>query len=129
VLVGFVRRWKARAELWKLLLGRPGVRVHFSRSQVAASLWDYGEDDLATRSLAMSDADLARIQAIASWYEDPNYPLPIHGQRITHNHVTALAAITFYEGAVRPLARTRRRPEKQRPSAFRPESPTAMPGH
>jgi PIN domain nuclease of toxin-antitoxin system len=112
-----VKRWKSRAELWKLMPGLPGVRVHFSRSQVAASLWDYSEDDLATRSLAMSDADLARIQAIASWYEDPNYPLPIEGQCITHNHVIALAAISFYERAVRPLTRTRRRPEKERPFA------------
>lgn len=109
------------AKRWKLLLGRPGFRVRFSRSQVAASLWDYGEDELAGRSVAMSDADLARIQRIASWYEDPGYPLPVEGQRATHNHVVALAAVTYYEGAVRPLARTRRRPEKDRPPAFGPE--------
>lgn len=122
------RRWKSRAELRKLLRGRRDFHVHFSKSQVAASLWDYGEDDLAGRSLGMSDKDLASIQAIASWYEDLGYPLPIEGQRITHNHVTALAAITFYEGAVRPLVRTRRRPEKKRPAAFRPEPPSGMSG-
>lgn len=122
--VGLVRRWRSRAELRKLLRGRRDFQVHFSKNLVAASLWDYGEDDLASRALAMSDADLASIQAIASWYEDPDYPLPIEGQRITHNHVTALAAITFHEGAVRPLARTRRRPEKKRPAAFSPEPPS-----
>ena len=67
------------------------------------SLWDYGEDELVGRAVAMSDADLSRIQRIAAWYEAPGYPLPVEG-RVTHNHVTALAAITFYEGAVRPLA-------------------------
>jgi hypothetical protein len=82
--VGFVRRRKSRAELWKLQLGTLGVQVHFAKSQVAASLWDYGEDGLATRSLAMSDAELARIRKIASRY---------------------------------------RRPEKDRPAAFRPEPP------
>ncbi|MEU4767571.1 hypothetical protein AB0H12_30395 [Actinosynnema sp. NPDC023794] len=90
---------------------------------MAASLWDCGEDELAGRALDMSDADLARVRAIASWYEDPDYPLPITGQRITHNHVIALAAITSFEGAVRPLTRTRRRPEEQRPPAFRPQLP------
>ena len=90
---------------------------------MAASLWDYGEDDLAGRSAAMSDAELASIQRIAASYEDPDYPLPIEGQRITHNHVTALAAITFFEGALRPLARNRRRPQKYRPAAFHPEPP------
>jgi hypothetical protein len=79
VLVTLVRRWKSRAELGKLLQGRPDFRVHFSRSQVAASLWDYGEDDLAGRSLAMSDADLASIQAIASWYEGPGLPVAHRG--------------------------------------------------
>jgi hypothetical protein len=54
--------------------------------------------------------------------------LPVEGQRITHNHVTALAAITFYEGAVRPLARTRRRPQKKRPAEFQPEPPSRMSG-
>lgn len=99
--------------------GRLGFQVHVAKSQVAASLWDYGEDDLAIRALTMSDKDLKRVQAIAAWYEAPDYPLPVEGQRVTHNHVTALAAITFYEGEVRPLARTRRRPQKDRPSAFR----------
>lgn len=113
-------RWKSRIVLRKLLSARPGFRVHFSKRQVAASLWDYGEDDLAHRALGMAGAELVKIQRIAAWYEDPRYPLPVEGQRITHNHVVALAAVTLFEGAVRPLTRNRRRPEKDRPAEFRP---------
>lgn len=110
-------------DLDQLLQGRPNFYVHFSRTQVAASLWDYAEDDHAHRALAMSDADLANVQAIAAWYEDPHYPLPMAGQRITHNHVTAFAAVTFFEGRVRALHRTRRRPEKGRPAEYAPLPP------
>jgi hypothetical protein len=97
--------------------------MYFSRSAVAASLWDYGEDELADRALVMTDADLRSVQAIAAHYEDPAYPLPVVGQRITHRHVTALAAITFFEKECRPLARKRRRPERDRPQRFTPEPP------
>lgn len=71
----------------------------------------------------MSDADLLRVQAIAAHYEEPAYPLPVEGQRITHNHVSALAAVTFFEQELRPLARTRRRPARGRPSRFTPLPP------
>jgi hypothetical protein len=108
--------------------GRPNFHVHFSRSAVAASLWDYGEDALADRALVMSDDDLRCIQAIAANFEDPAYPLPVAGQRITHNHVNALAAITYFEKDVRPLARTRRRPERTRPSRFTPLPPDPRTG-
>lgn len=107
---------------------RPQFHVYFSKSQVAASLWDYAEDDLAELALTMSDADLRNLQAIAAHYEDPSYALPVAGQRITHNHVTALAAITYFEGEVRPLARTRRRPEKDRPARFTPSPPDPASG-
>ncbi len=97
--------------------------MHFSKSAVAASLWDYGEDDLADRALAMSDADLLSVQGIAANYENPAYQLPILGQRITHNHVTALAAITYFEQDIRPLTQTRRRVERTRPARFTPLPP------
>ncbi|WP_408898461.1 hypothetical protein ACJ5H2_04960 [Nocardioides sp. R1-1] len=115
--------WKVRREARereRLLRGRSQVKVRFSKSQAAASLWDYAEDELAERALQMSDADLERIQAIAAHYESPLYPLPVEGQRISHNHVCALAAITYFEGHLRPLARNRRRPEKDRPERFTP---------
>jgi hypothetical protein len=118
-----MRRRRARTELDRLLQGRADFQVHFSRAQVAASLWDYGEDDHAPRALAMSDADLASVQAVAAWYEDPSYPLPLSGGRITHHHVTAFAAVTFFEGRVRPLQRTRRRPQKDRPAEYEPQPP------
>ena len=120
-----MRGWgKSSRELRVLMRGVPRFRVHFSKSQAAAALWDYGEDDLADRALGMSDEDLGRIQNIAARFEDPSYPLPVEGQRTTHNHVTALAAITFFEGRVRPLSQSRRRPEKNRPERF---TPTPLP--
>jgi hypothetical protein len=107
-------------EIEALMKGRPQFKFYFSKSQTAASLWDYAEDELADRALQMSDVDLECIQGIAAHYESPSYPLPVEEQRITHNHVTALAAITYFEGQLRPLARTRRRPEKNRPERFKP---------
>jgi hypothetical protein len=100
--------------------GRPNFHFYFTREDTAASLWDYGEDDLVGRALELSDGDLRLVQNIASVYESRGYPLPLEG-RITHNHVTALAAVTFFN-SLRPLKRTRRRPEKQRPSALTSEA-------
>lgn len=114
---------RSDAELKRLLGGRPNFRVHTSKSQVAAALWDYGEDELAARAISMPDEDLAKIENILAWYEDPSYPLPMVGQRITHNHVNAFAAITLFEGKLRPLARTRRRPQRDRPEAYTPQAP------
>lgn len=118
----FVRR-SERAELKKLLRGKSNFKVRTSKTQVAAALWDYGEDELAARAIKMSDEELARIEHISAWYEDPHYPLPMSGQRITHNHVNAFAAITLFEGRVRPLERTRRRPQRDRPPAYDPQPP------
>ena len=117
-------RQAARAELKKLLRGKPNFKVRTSKSQVAAALWDYGEDELAARAIDMTDAELASIENISAWYEDPAYPLPMSGQRITHNHVNAFAAITLFEGRARPLARIRRRPQRERPEAFEPRPPS-----
>lgn len=112
-----------RSELRRLMEGRPGFDMRFSRSAVAASLWAHGEDDLADRALAMDDADLRSVQAIAAHYVSPAYPLPVVDQRITNNHVIALAAITYFEQDCRPLTRTRRRPERTRPARFTPLPP------
>ena len=116
--MNFVARRAARAELKKLLQGRPDFTVHTPRHLIASALWDYGEDALAARALAMSEDERVKIDKISAWYEKPDYPLPMSGQRITHNHVAAFAAITLFEGHVRPLARTRRRPAKDRPAIF-----------
>ena len=102
--------------------GRPNFRVDVSPRTIAASLWDCGEDALAERALTMSSDEHAAIQRIQAVYEDPTYPLPVGGQRITHRHVSALAAVAYFEGTLRPLARARRRPEKLRPARFDPEA-------
>jgi hypothetical protein len=115
------KRARARAELVRLLRRQHTFRVRFSKRQAAASLWDYGEDALAARAIEMSDEDLSNILAIAGWYLDADYPLPLVGQHITHNHVHAFAAITFFEGEVRPLSRSRRRPQKDRPPIYAPQ--------
>ena len=109
-------------DLTELLRGRPQFHVFSSQSQVAAALWDFGEDDLAARAIDLSSAELAAVERISAWYEHPGYPLPVDG-RITHRHVGALAAVTFFEGRLRPLARTRRRPERDRPAAYTPLPP------
>ena len=114
------RQARERARLLKAV---PRFNIFTSKSQVAASLWDYGEDDLADRALLMSDADLEGIERISAHFESSTYDLPMEGQRITHNHVSAFAAIMFFEGALRPLSRTRRRPEKHRPVRFTPHPP------
>ncbi|WP_111767006.1 hypothetical protein [Nakamurella deserti] len=108
--------------LTELLRGRPQFAVFTSRSQIAAALWDFGEDGLAARALSFDDSELAAVERIASWYEHPGYPLPVTG-RVTHRHVGALAAVTFCEGRVRALARSRRRPERNRPAAYTPLPP------
>ena len=123
-----IRRLIAQATLRRLMEARPNFQVYFSKRQVAASLWDYGEDVLADQALEMTDEDLRRVQTIAAHYEDPGYPLPMKGQRITHNHVTALAAITFFEGEIRPLQRIRRRTQRDRPDRFAPHPPGPLGG-
>ena len=121
-------RWKRTGSRWdrdvrEAMKGRPNFQVHFSPSVLAACLWDCGEDTLAERALAMTTDDLAAIQRVAAVYDDPSYPLPIEGQRITNRHVMALAAVAYFEGSLRPLVQTRRRPEKLRPARFNPVSP------
>lgn len=121
--MSFLAARSERAELEKLLRGRSTFKVHTSKSLVAAALWDYGEDALAARAIVMTDEELMSVENISAWYEDPAYPLPVSGQRITHNHVSAFAAITLFEGRLRPLTRTRRRPARDRPAAYDPQPP------
>lgn len=102
----------------ELLKPRPQVIVRTPKQLIASALWDYGEDVLADRALGMSERERSQIDAISAWYEEADYPLPMAGLRVTHNHVAAFAAITLFEGAVRPLTRTRRRPAKDRPAVF-----------
>jgi hypothetical protein len=66
----------------------------------------------------MTAEDHAAIQRIEAVYEDPSYPLPVEGQRITHRHVSALAAVAYFEGTLRPLAQARSRSRNRRPERF-----------
>lgn len=91
------------------------MTVVFSAEQAAASLWDYGEDELVDRALSLTDAELRKIWSIAGKYWDPGYSLPVTSQRVVLGHVSALAVITYLEGGLRPLVRERRRPAKSRP--------------
>jgi hypothetical protein len=121
-----IARVRRDRDVREAMKGRANFSVHTSISMIAACLWDCGEDELAERALAMSADDHAAIQRIQAVYEDRNYPLPVEGQRITHRHVAALAAVAYFEGSLRPLARARRRPQKQRPARFTPEPPSPL---
>lgn len=113
-------RWDR--DVREAMKGRHNFHVHVSRSSVATSLWDFGEDDLSERAMTMSDDEHQAIQRICAVYEDPAYALPREG-RIAHMHVNAFAAIAYFEGSLRPLVRTRRRPEKDRPEGLQPSPP------
>lgn len=125
--LGASRRWDR--DVREAMKGRSNFSVHTSVTLIAACLWDCGEDELADRALAMTADDHAAIQRIEAVYEDRNYPLPVEGQRISHRHVSALAAVAYFEGSLRPLARVRSRPRSQRPERFNSElRGTADPG-
>jgi len=66
----------------------------------------------------MTDEELDAVMRISAVYEDPDYPLPVAGVRISHGHVDALATIAYFEGSLRPLTRVRRRAQKDRPQRF-----------
>lgn len=65
-----------------LLKPRPRFTVHTPPRLIAFALWDYGEDALAHRALRMSEEESGQIDRISAWYEMPDYPLPMTGQRI-----------------------------------------------
>ena len=92
--------------------------VHATREVIGSQLWSFGEDELADRVLTSSDDEHEAILRISAVYESADYPLPVEGVRISHGHVDALATIAFFEGALRPLARNRRRRQKDMPARF-----------
>ena len=91
------------------------VTLTFSRTTMALCLWEFGEDDLWEAALSLTDAQLRQVQAIALRYESPSVALPVVGQRISSGHCIALAAVTYFEGDLRPLARGRRRAKRDTP--------------
>jgi hypothetical protein len=92
----------------------PNVFAKFDRRMAASVLWSYGEDTLSEQVLLLPDDEFELVQRVATTLDDPSYPLPVEGQRITNGHVIAFAVVTCFEG-LRPLARNRRRAAKDRP--------------
>ena len=91
--------------------------VVFSAHQAAAALWDYGEDDLVDRALALDEDELRQTWVLAARLWAPDR-LPEDHRRVTLGRISAYAVVAHLEGEVRPLARTRRRPQKDRPPAL-----------
>ncbi len=92
----------------------------FDPRMVASALWDYGEDELIDSVASIKPRKLRRLQALVAHYENEEVPVPgMSTQRVTHNHVLAFAAIVLFEGQIRPLAQTRRRPQAKKPEHLR----------
>lgn len=85
------------------------LRVTFSAARAATDLWAFGEDALVDAVLTFSELDLLAAWRQAAIYYDPSVPLPVEGRTITLGHVVAFACMHQIEGAIRPLARQRRR--------------------
>ncbi|WP_308799255.1 hypothetical protein [Agromyces silvae] len=90
-------------------------RIVFSAAQGAADLWTYGEDALVGRAEALADDELPALWALAGSYFSPTADLPLHSS-LWADKARAFALITYFEGALRPLARERRRPRSRMPS-------------
>ena len=86
------------------------LRVTFSAARAATDLWAFGEDALAEAVLTFSELDLLAAWRQAAIYSDASVSLPVEGRTITLGHVVAFACMHHIEGAIRPLARQRRRP-------------------
>ena len=87
----------------------PGnVRITFRRDVLAEALWQYGEDELATAALSLSDDDLHQVQLVAVWHRE-NDPDPESGPKLTNARVMARAMIECVERRPRDTKRTRRR--------------------
>jgi hypothetical protein len=87
---------------------------------IAGQLWAFGEDDHAATVLGLHRAtDLVPIWWLATRFDDPEIPLPIEGRGIDGGMVLAFAAVAHLESRLRPLARTRRRPQRELPEAIR----------
>jgi hypothetical protein len=91
------------------LAGRPGATiVTIDRWSLAEELWSFGEDGLYLAPLQMPDDEMVRLWVLAG-------KLYWRGEAWSAGEAAALAAVTIIEDQPRPLARTRRRPQRQRP--------------
>lgn len=94
-------------------------RLTFAAGVAAAELWAFGEDELADAVLEFSEQDLLAVWRLAAIYNEDSFPLPVSGRRVTLGHVMCFACMMKLEGALRPLARQRRRPRKAMPEHLR----------
>lgn len=109
-------RWSP--DVVKAMKGRDRFNVHVTPHGIASELWSFGEDELAERALIMTDDEHDAVMRICAVYENRDYPLPVEGVRISYGHVNAFATIAYFEGTLRPLNRSRRRPQKDLPAHF-----------
>ena len=101
--------------------------VTFSKGVAAAELWAYGEERLAEVVLAFTDDELVSAWKTASTYNDVNYPLPVQRRNPSNGQVVCFACMNQVEGELRPLSRTRRRPDKKLPPNLRAASDEPAP--
>ncbi len=96
-----------------------GFNVVFSTGMASATLWAFGEDDLAERALHIEEPDMAALWTKAAEFYESSYQLPVEGRRVTLAHVIAFACMAHLDGHLRPLARSQRRPESKLPDHIR----------
>jgi hypothetical protein len=99
------------------------IEITGGREALAEDLRDYGEDELASRALKLSNADFRRIQVLAGeLLLDERYATP-SGASMVIAKACALAAVTVMEGERRELKRKRRRAGSRRSE---PSSPARL---
>lgn len=84
------------------------LRISFRRDVLAEALWEYGEEELAKRALALSENDLHEVQLLAVWHHE-NDPDPTEGPKLTGARIMSRAMIQYVERSGRDTKRTRRR--------------------
>jgi hypothetical protein len=87
-------------------------QIGFRRDQLAESLWEYGEDELAERALRFTESELYEVQLLAAW-NYKNLREPSAGPKLQLGRITALAAIELVELGSRDTRRQRRRTRPQ----------------
>ena len=91
----------------------PGVTlVQIDKWTLAEELWSFGEDSLYRAALRMDDEEMIRVWVVAG-------RLSLRGKARSSGEAAALAAVEAIEGRRRPLARTRRRRQAERPDFHR----------
>lgn len=89
--------------------------LEFTRGVLAESLWEYGEEDLAERSLTLSEVGLASVAQLTLWHR-LNDPVDSSGSEPSDALTMAKGAIDYFECATRDPAGAQRRtrPESER---------------